>query len=79
MNILLDECLPRRLNRLFTGHEVKTARQMNWHGLGNGKLLAVADPHFDAFVTVDKNLIYQQKSDRTSPRRGRPSRPFQQD
>ena len=60
MNILLDECLPKRLGRLVSGHEVKTTRQMNWHGLSNGKLLAAADPHFDVFITVDKNLVQQQ-------------------
>ena len=27
MNILLDECLPKRLGRLLSGHEVKTTRQ----------------------------------------------------
>ena len=60
MTILLDECLPKRLARLLAGHEVKTSRQMNWHGLSNGKLLAAADPHFDVFLTVDKNLVHQQ-------------------
>ena len=60
MTILLDECLPKRLARLLVGHEVKTSRQMNWHGLSNGKLLAAADPHFDVFLTVDKNLVQQQ-------------------
>ncbi len=61
MTILLDECLPRRLGRLLAGHEVKTTRQMNWQGLSNGKLLSAADPHFDVFLTVDKNLVVQQK------------------
>ena len=61
MTILLDECLPKRLARLLAGHEVKTTRQMNWHGLSNGKLLSAADPHFDVFLTVDKNLVVQQE------------------
>jgi predicted nuclease of predicted toxin-antitoxin system len=58
--ILLDECLPRRLARLLPGHDVRTVRQMNWLGLGNGRLLdAAAD--FDVFITVDKNLVKQQQ------------------
>ena len=61
MTILLDECLPHRLARLLAGHEVKTSRQMNWQGLSNGRLLAAADPHFDVFLTVDKNLVQQQR------------------
>jgi hypothetical protein len=47
--------------KLLTGHEVKTARQMNWDGLSNGNLLAAANPHFDAFITVDNNLVHEQK------------------
>ena len=33
---------------------------MGWSGIRNGKLLALAAVEFDAFVTVDKNLPYQQ-------------------
>jgi hypothetical protein len=33
---------------------------MGWSGVKNGKLLALAAEEFDAFVTVDKNLPYQQ-------------------
>ena len=60
MKILLDECLPRRVARLLAGHEVITVRQMNWLGLSNGRLLAVANPQFEVFLTVDKNLVRQQ-------------------
>ena len=33
---------------------------MGWGGVQNGKLLALAATEFDAFLTVDKNLQYQQ-------------------
>jgi hypothetical protein len=33
---------------------------MGWSVVKNGKLLALAADGFDAFVTVDKNLPYQQ-------------------
>ena len=59
MNVLLDECLPKRLAAMMTGHEVKTTRQMNWHGLSNGRLLP-ADAYFDVFLTCAKNLVNQQ-------------------
>ncbi len=61
MRVLLDECLPVRLARLLSGHEVRTVRQLNLLGLGNGKLLAAAEPQIDVFLTVDKNLVHQQK------------------
>ncbi len=44
----------------FGGHEVKTARQMGWTTLKNGELLALASKQFDVFVTVDRNLSFQQ-------------------
>jgi hypothetical protein len=33
---------------------------MGWGGVKNGALLAAASAEFDAFITVDKNLPYQQ-------------------
>jgi hypothetical protein len=60
VKVLLDECLPKRLAGMLVGHEVLTARQMNWLGLSNGRLLLSANPLFDVFVTVDKNLVRQQ-------------------
>ena len=50
----------RRLARDIVGHEVKTARQMGWTTLKNGELLTLASRHFDVFVTVDRNLAFQQ-------------------
>jgi hypothetical protein len=64
LRVLLDECLPRRLARLLTGHEVKTVPQMDWAGLENGALLSLADGRFDAFVTIDRSLSFQQNISR---------------
>jgi hypothetical protein len=58
--VLLDECVDWRLSRDVVGHEVKTARQMGWAAIENGELLALASEHFDVFVTVDRNLSFQQ-------------------
>ncbi|HEY4775159.1 MAG TPA: DUF5615 family PIN-like protein, partial [Xanthobacteraceae bacterium] len=60
MKVLLDECIDWRLARDIVGHEVKTARQMGWTTIKNGELLALASEHFDVFVTVDRNLSFQQ-------------------
>ncbi len=61
MRVLLDECVDWRLLRDLTIHDVKTARQMGWSELKNGKLLRLAADHFDVFVTVDRNLSFQNK------------------
>jgi hypothetical protein len=60
VRVLLDECIDWRLGRELAAHEVKTARQMGWTTLKNGELLALASGLFDAFVTVDRNLSFQQ-------------------
>ncbi len=60
MNIFLDECIDRRFAKLLSEHDVKTAQQMGWTGVKNGALLALVAAQFDAFVTVDRNLSYQQ-------------------
>jgi predicted nuclease of predicted toxin-antitoxin system len=60
MRLLLDESVPSRLRRSLASHEVRTVGEMGWSGTKNGKLLALAGAAFDAFVTVDKNLSYQQ-------------------
>jgi len=60
VRIFLDECIDWRLSRDITGHDVKTTRQMGWTAIKNGELLALASAHFDAFVTIDGNLAFQQ-------------------
>lgn len=61
MRVLLDEQLPRHLAREIVGHDVSTVQREGWAGLSNGVLLrAVAERGFDAFVTADQNLQFQQ-------------------
>lgn len=60
MKVFLDECVDWRLARDIVGHDVRTARQMEWTTIKNGALLALASAHFDVFVTVDRNLSFQQ-------------------
>lgn len=60
MKLLLDECIDRRLAREFVDYEVKTVPQMGWAGVKNGQLLALALSEFDVFITVDRNLSFQQ-------------------
>ena len=60
MKVFVDECVDWRLSRDILVHEVKTARQMGWLTIQNGELLALAAKSFDVFVTVDRNLSFQQ-------------------
>lgn len=62
MKILLDENLPRKLKAEFgPDFEVKTIRDMEWLGKKNGELLGLMVLNgFDLFITLDKNLRYQQ-------------------
>jgi predicted nuclease of predicted toxin-antitoxin system len=60
MKLLLDESLPKKLKRSLGEHEVSTVTEMGWRGIKNGKLLALAAGSFDAFLTADQNLGYQQ-------------------
>jgi len=60
VKVLLDECVDWRLSRTIVGHDVKSARQMGWLTIKNGELLTLASETFDVFVTVDRNLAFQQ-------------------
>ena len=61
MRILLDECVPKRLRSLITGHDVISVPDAGWAGVKNGDLLVKATTGFDVFLTVDRNLTFQQK------------------
>jgi hypothetical protein len=60
VNILLDECIDRQLAKEIEGHEVVTVPQAGWAGIQNGELLRRAQEQFDVFITVDRNLSFQQ-------------------
>ena len=40
--------------------DVRTVADQGWLGISNGQLLALAAAEFDLFVTVDRNLPFQQ-------------------
>ena len=50
-----------RWARSCLDHTVQTAQEMGWGQLKNGVLLNEAESQFDAFITTDQNLKYQQK------------------
>ena len=61
MRILLDENTPRGVRRILASHDVRTALEMGWAGVSNGQLLDEAEKAgFDALVTCDQNMVFQQ-------------------
>jgi hypothetical protein len=61
MRILFDKSAPYGLVRHLGGHSVSTAQELGWDRLSNGDLLSAAEQAgFDALLTADKNLRYQQ-------------------
>lgn len=48
------------LRRALTGHHVVTAYEKGWARLRNGELLKLAESDFEALITTDQNLRYQQ-------------------
>jgi predicted nuclease of predicted toxin-antitoxin system len=61
VKLLLDENLPHQLRHELPGHDCFTVAFMGWAGVENGALLArAADAGFDALLTKDANLQYEQ-------------------
>ncbi|MDB5128114.1 hypothetical protein [Mucilaginibacter sp.] len=61
MKLLLDENLPKKLKLDFPEHEIYTVSDKGWNGIQNGNLLKLLiEENFDALITFDKNLQYQQ-------------------
>ncbi len=60
MKVIFDNSVPRPLRAYLPGHEIATAFSMGWATLENGDLLTAAEAKFDAMITSDKNLRYQQ-------------------
>ena len=60
MRILLDECVDQRFRRELVGHDVATVQEAGWAGKKNGELLALAAKAYQIFITVDRNLYFQQ-------------------
>lgn len=60
MRVLLDECVPRPLGAKLAGHTFSTVPKEGWSAFKNGDLLALAQGRFDALLTTDKGIRWQQ-------------------
>ena len=61
MRVLLDESVPRQLARYLGDHEVTTVPKVGWAGLRNGELITKAAREFDALITGDQGIEFQQR------------------
>jgi predicted nuclease of predicted toxin-antitoxin system len=61
MRVLIDECIDERLRNHLPGQDCQTVRYAGLGGLKNGDLLTAAESaEFDAFLTLDQGIEYQQ-------------------
>jgi predicted nuclease of predicted toxin-antitoxin system len=60
VRVLLDGNLPRAFAGFLPGHRVDTVHQRRWSDLDDGPMLAAAEAEYDALVTMDQNLRFQQ-------------------
>jgi predicted nuclease of predicted toxin-antitoxin system len=61
MKLLFDQGTPVPLRNHLPNHVVETAYEKGWSNLKNGDLLTLAEAEgFDALITTDQNLRYQQ-------------------
>lgn len=61
MRVLFDQATPVPIRPFLKDHSVRTAAEEGWDQLSNGELLGAAEAAgFEAFVTTDRNLGYQQ-------------------
>lgn len=60
MRVLMDGNLPVAFAGLLPGHRIDSTHQRRWSNLDDGPLLAAAEAEYDAFLTMDQSLRFQQ-------------------
>jgi hypothetical protein len=60
VRVLLDEQLPLDLAAALRGHSVDTVAGRGWTGITNGELLQRMVGEYDALVTMDRGIEFQQ-------------------
>jgi hypothetical protein len=60
VGVLLDEQLPLDLAAALHGHSVDTVVGRGWAGITNGELLRRMHGEYDALITMDRGIEFQQ-------------------
>jgi len=66
--VVLDEGVPRQVIRSLPDYDATTVPASGWASIKNGKLLTLIEQAgFDAFITCDKNMDFQQRQLESRP------------
>jgi predicted nuclease of predicted toxin-antitoxin system len=60
VRLLLDGNIPRAFGACLPGHRVHTVHGRRWSDLDDGPLIDAAEAEYDALITMDQNLRFQQ-------------------
>jgi hypothetical protein len=60
MRVLLEEQPPVDLASHLLGHAVETVVDRGWAGITNGELLRRMTGYYDALITMDRGIEFQQ-------------------
>lgn len=60
MKILLDEGVPKVIQRRLTKLSISNVEELGWRAIKNGDLLDLMAGQFQVLITTDKNLPFQQ-------------------
>jgi len=60
LKILLDEGVPKIIQKRLSNLSISNVEEMGWRGIKNGELLDLMSGQFQILVTTDKNLSSQQ-------------------
>jgi hypothetical protein len=60
LKILLDEGVPRIIQKRLSQLSISNVEEMGWRGIKNGALLDLMAGQFQILITTDKNLPSQQ-------------------
>ena len=66
MKILLDEGVPKIIQKRLSGLSIFTIQEMGWRAVENGALLDLMAEEFAVLITTDKNISHQQNLKRRS-------------
>ncbi len=58
--VLLNACLPKKIERELADHVVAMVQEMGWSGKKNGALMQLARSAFDVFITGGQNLRHSK-------------------
>jgi len=66
VRVLLDEQIPLDLAAVLQGHSIDTVVGRGWAGITNGELLRRMRGEYEALITMNRGIEFQQTLRRSS-------------